>query len=108
MGNPANKPLKWDDDKPKEPIKWDVEPPPYIILTWGEAQLIRRAAGDDWNLWSQKDQNKLVKLILKLNGKTITESKRKVIKQYKIKVSDIKLAINNISNVEIITENVKF
>ena len=108
MGNPANKPLKWDDDKPKEPIKWDVEPPPYIILTWGEAQLIRRTAGDDWNLWSQKDQNKLVKLILKLNGKTITESKRKEIKQYKIKVSDIKLAIENISNVEIITENIKF
>ena len=49
MVNPANKPLKWDDDKPKEPIKWDVEPPPYIIITWGEAQLIRRAAGDDWN-----------------------------------------------------------
>ena len=76
--------------------------------TWDEVLLARRAAGEDWNLWEQKDKDKLVKLILKLNGKTITESKRKSIKQYKIKVSDIKLAIDNISNVEIMTENVKF
>ena len=105
---PIKTPIKWDDDKPKDPIKWDEEPPPYIILTWDEAQIIRRAAGEDWNLWEQKDKDKLVKLILKLNGKTITESKRKEIKEYKIKVSDIKLAIKNISNIEIMTENVKF
>ena len=108
MGNPANKPLKWDDDKPKDPIKWDVEPPPYIILTWGEAQIIRRAAGEDWNTWEQKDKDKLVKLILKLNGKTITESKRKEIKQYKIKASDIKITVEKVLGVEVMTENIKF
>ena len=77
--------------------------------TWDNVQLLNRAAaGEDFNTWEQKDKDKLVKLILKLNGKTITESKRKQIKQYKIKVSDIKLAIENISNIEIMTENIKF
>ena len=77
-------------------------------FNWNDVYLLKRAAGEDWNVWEQKDKNKLVKLILKLNGKTITESKQKQIKQYKIKVSDIKLAIKNISNIEIMTENIKF
>ena len=94
----------------KTPILWNKAD---IIwnnnsFTWEDVQLLRRATGEDWNVWEQKDKNKLVKLILKLNGKTITESKRKQIKQYKIKVSDIKLAIKNISNIEIMTENIKF
>ena len=76
--------------------------------TWDDVQLIIRAAGDDYNQWENKDKNKLVKLILKLNGKTLTESKIKEIKQYKIKVSDIKLAIKKIPNIEIMTENIKF
>ena len=104
----SKKPLTWNDDKPKEPVKWNVTPPPYITFTWGDVQLIRRAAGEDFNTWEQEDKDRLVKLILKLNDKTITESKRKQINQYKIKVSDIKLAIKNISNVEIMTENIKF
>ena len=89
---------------------WDGAPndPLHPNYTWNDVQLIIRAAGDDYNQWENKDKDKLVKLILKLNGKTITESKRKEIKQYKIKVSDIKLAIENISNVEIMTENIKF
>ena len=79
--------------------------------TWNEVELAQKliqGATDEYNLWSDFEKKKLVKLILKVHGNTITESKRKEIKQYKIKVSDIKLAINNISNVEIITENVKF
>ena len=102
------KPLTWDDKKPKTPIKWEAPTPKYITLTWNEPHLLRKAAGEDFSTWEQKDKDKLVKLILKLNGKTITESKRKQIKQYKIKVSDIKLAIKNISNIEIMTENIKF
>ena len=91
-------------------FKWGTAPnnPHSTRYTWNDVQLIIAAAGEDFNTWEQKDKDKLVKLILKLNGKTITESKRKEIKQYKIKVSDIKLAIENISNVEIMTENIKF
>ena len=88
---------------------WDKAPTSGTPYTWNDVQLLNlAAAGDDFNTWEQKDKDKLVKLILKLNGKTITESKRKQIKQYKIKVSDIKLAIKNISNIEIMTENIKF
>jgi hypothetical protein len=91
-------------------FKWNGAPsnPVHPRYTWDEVELIQHAAGEDFKVWEQKDKDKLVKLILKLNGKTITESKRKQIKQYKIKVSDIKLAIKNISNVEIMTENIKF
>ena len=92
--------ITWDNAD----FTWDDNP-----HTWDNVQLLNRAAaGVDFNTWEQKDKDKLVKLILKLNGKTITESKRKQIKQYKIKVSDIKLAIKNISNIEIMTENIKF
>ena len=77
-------------------------------FTWDDVVLIQRAAGEDYNLWKKEDKDKLVKLILKVHGNTITESKRKEIKQYKIKVSDIKLAVKKISGVEIMTENIKF
>lgn len=106
MGTSRKKFLKWNDKI--YPLKWNETPPAYITMTWNDVHLLRKAAGEDFNVWEQKDKDKLVKLILKLNGKTITESKRKQIKQYKIKVSDIKLAIKNISNVEIMTENIKF
>ena len=95
----AKTPITWNNAN----FAWNNNP-----HTWDEVLLARRAAGEDWNLWEQKDKDKLVELILKINGKTITESKRKQIKQYKIKVSDIKLAIKNISNIEIMTENIKF
>ena len=95
--------IKWEGAD----FTWDKAPTAGTPYIWNDVQLLNRAAGEDWNTWEQKDKNKLVKLILKLNGKTITESKRKEIKQYKIKVSDIKLAINNISNIEIMTENIK-
>ena len=105
--------IKWDSkiiNGVYATFKWNTAPthPNSPRYTWNDVQLIIAAAGEDFNVWEQKDKDKLVKLILKLNVKTITESKRKQIKQYKIKVSDIKLAIENISNVEIITENIKF
>lgn len=81
-------------------------------FTWNDVFLLQRAAGDlinePWQKWEENDKKKLIKLILKIHGNTITEQKQKEIKQYKIKVSDIKIAINKISNVEIVTENVKF
>ena len=100
----VNTSITWDNAD----FAWENAPTYGIPYTWNDVQLLNRAAaGEDFNTWEQKDKDKLVKLILKLNDKTITESKRKSIKQYKIKVSDIKLAINNISNVEIMTENIK-
>ena len=56
--------------------------------------------------WDKDKKKKLIKLICKVKGKTYNESK--YVNDYKIKVSDIKLAIENISNVEIMTENIKF
>ena len=76
--------------------------------SWDEVLLARRAAGEDWNFWEQKDKDKLVKLILKVHGNTITESKRKKIKQYKIKASDIKITVEKVLGIEIMTENIKF
>ena len=86
---------------------WNAAPensthPPY---TWDDVQLIIRAAGDDYNQWEDNNKEKLVKLILKVHGNTITESRRKKIKQYKIKASDIKLTIEKVLGVEIMTEN---
>ncbi len=96
--------IKWENAN----FLWDKAPISGTPYTWNDVQLIIKAAGDDYTQWEDKDKKRLIKLILKLNGKTITESKRKQIKQYKIKVNDIKLAIKNISNVEIMTENIKF
>jgi hypothetical protein len=78
------------------------------LFTWGDIQLIKKAAGEDWNTWEQKDKKKLIKLILKVYGNTITESKQKEIKQYKIKVKDIKIAVKEVLGVQMIAENVSF
>ena len=80
-------------------------------FTWDEVQLVKklvksRAAGDDWNTWEQKEKKKLVKLILKVYGETITESKKKEIKQYKIKAKDIKIAVKEVLGVKMIAENI--
>ena len=79
----------------------------HPTYTWGEVQLAIKAAGDDYSQWVDFDKKRLIKLILRVHGSTITEEKQKEIKQYKIKVSDIKLAINKIPGIEIMTENIK-
>ena len=75
-------------------------------FTWDDVALIRRAAGEDYDLWEKEDKKKLVKLILKVYGETITESKQKEIKQYKIKAKDIKIAVKEVLGVEMIAENI--
>ena len=77
--------------------------------TWDEVILVQQLAAGvvEWNYWGKEDKDKLVKLILKVHGNTITESKRKKIKQYKIKASDIKLTVEKILGIEVMTENIK-
>jgi hypothetical protein len=75
-------------------------------FTWDDVKLARRAAGEDWNTWEQKDKKKLVKLILKVHGNTITESKQKEIKQYKITAKDIKIVVKEVLGVKIIAEGI--
>ena len=90
-------PIKWN----KADFKWNDN-----SFTWDDVQLLKRAAGEDWNTWEQKDKKKLVKLILKVYGDTITESKQKEIKQYKIKAKDIRIAVKEVVGTQIIAENV--
>ena len=54
------------------------------------------------------EKKRFIELIIKVHCKTITESKRKEIKQYKIKASDIKLTVEKVLGVEVLTENIKF
>ena len=91
-------------------FKWNEAPgnPTYPKYTWDEVELIQHAAGDDYNLWEDTKKKKLVKLVLKVYGDTITESKQKEIKQYKIKVEDIKIVAEKVLGIEVLTENVKF
>ena len=54
----------------------------------------------------KEDKDKLVKLILKIHGNTITESKKREIKQYKIKAKDIKIAVKEVLGVKMIAEDI--
>tara|TARA_B110000459_G_scaffold80377_1_gene90363 strand:- start:42 stop:329 length:288 start_codon:yes stop_codon:yes gene_type:complete len=75
-------------------------------FTWDDVKLAKRAAGEDWNTWEQKDKKKLVKLVLKVHGNTITESKQKEIKQYKITAKDIRIAVKEVLGVKMIAEGI--
>ena len=99
----ANK-IKWEDAN----FKWDKAPTTGIPYTWNDVQLIIRAAGEDITQWEDFNKKKLIKLILKVHGNTITESKQKEIKQYKIKASDIKITAEKVFGIELVTENIKF
>ena len=99
MGTSRLKPITWE----KADFLWNNNK-----YTWDDVQLLRRAAGEDWNNWEKEDKKKLVKLILKIHGNTITESKQKEIKQYKIKASDIKITAEKVLGIELVTENIKF
>jgi hypothetical protein len=75
-------------------------------FTWGEIKLILAAGEEDWSQWNEKKKKKLVKLILKVHGNTMTESKQKEIKQYKIKATDIRLAVKEVLGVKMIAEGI--
>ena len=85
-------------------FNWNNNP-----YTWNEVILITQAASDgifDVDQWDKEKKKKLVKLICKVKGKTYDESK--YVNDFKIKVSDIRLAAKEILGIEIMTENIKF
>ena len=89
---------------------WNSNP-----YTWNEVQLveeiIQRGGGnieDDMPWMKPEKKKKLIKLILKVKGETLTESKTKQIKQYKIKAEDVRLVVKEVSGVELTTENISF
>jgi len=87
-------------------------------FTWNEVQLvqeivetIQQGGGiieDDMPWMKPKKKEQLIKLILKLKGETLTESKTKQIKQYKIKAKDVRLVIKEVNGIELTTENISF
>ena len=82
-------------------------------FTWDEVQLVQeiRAGGnieDDMPWMKPEKKKKLIKLILKVKGETLTESKTKQIKQYKIKAKDVRLVVKEVKGIELTTENISF
>jgi hypothetical protein len=115
-------PIKWEDAD----FKWNTAPPsedykvgfkpssfPY---TWDDVALVKEAIGaggggimaEDmpWTKFEDEKKKRLVKLICKVQGKTIKEEKE--IQDYKIKISDIKILAEKILGIEVLTENIKF
>ena len=85
-------------------------------FTWDEVQLVQeilqKGGGgnieDDMPWMKSKKKEQLIKLILKVKGETLTESKTKLTKQYKIKAKDVRLVVKEVSGIELTTENVSF
>ena len=83
---------------------------------WEEKQIIWELAffiggGEDFieeiYKYDAEKKKRLISLTLKIYGDTITESKQKEIKQYKITAKDIKLIVDK-ANIELMAENVSF
>ena len=86
-------------------------------FTWEEKQIIWdlgrlvEGGGEDFleeiYKYDAEKKKSLISLTLKVYGDTITESKQKEIKQYKITAKDIKLIVDK-ANIELMAENVSF
>jgi len=105
-------PIKWEDAN----FKWDKAPTTGIPLTWDNVVLVIEAVEalegggviEEDMPWVKDEEKKkrLVKLICKVQGRKIKQTKE--INDYKIKVSDIRLLAKEILNIEVLTENIKF
>ena len=97
-------PITWDNAN----FTWDNNP-----HTWDEVQLIIEIVGGGGDFeeeiykYNAEKKKKLIKLTLKIYGDTITESKKREIKQYKITAKDIKLIVDK-ANIELMAENISF
>ena len=117
-------PIKWEDAD----FKWNIAPPsedykpgfkassfPY---TWDDVALIKEVVEviqqggggiieDDMSWIKDQDKkNRLIKLICKVQGRTYKETKET--KNIKITAKDIKLLVEKVLGIEILTENIKF
>ena len=98
-------PITWNEAN----FKWNDNP-----HTWDEVLLVIEALGGGgvmaedmpWTQFKDEKKKRLIKLICKVQGKTIREEKE--IQDYKIKISDIKLLAKKVLGIEIMTENIKF
>ena len=100
------------------PIKWNTANFTWknANYTWEEVQLVEeiqkiiRGGNFDEEIYKYDAEKKrrLIKLILKVHGDTITESKQKEIKQYKIKAKDIRIVVKEVLGTKMIAENVSF
>ena len=100
------------------PIKWSTANFTWknANYTWEEVQLVEeiqeiiRGGNFDEEIYKYDAEKKrrLVKLILKVHGNTITESKKREIKQYKIKAKDIRIVVKKVLGTKMIAENISF
>ena len=93
--------LKWEETK----YKWEE-----TRFVW---DLVRKIGGggdfiEEIYKYDAEKKEKLISITLKVYGDTITESKKRQIKQYKIKAIDIKLVVKEVLGVEMIAENISF
>ena len=108
-------PIKWEDAD----FAWDLAPTDTDEdrYTWDDVTLveeivevIHQGGGvmeDDMPWMKDQDKKKrLIKLILKCQGKTYEETKE--IQNIKITAKDIKLLAEKVLGIEVITENIKF
>ena len=99
--SPNNYSFHWD----KACFTWDDE----IDFIW-ELSKYFPGAGDfieEIYKYDAEKKERLISLTLKVYGDTITESKKREIKQYKITAKDIKLIVDK-ANIELMAENVSF
>ena len=97
-------PIKWEDAS----FLWGSN-----SYTWDEVQLVEEIFGggdfdEEIYKYDAEKKRRLISLTLKVYGDTITEQKRKEIKQYKIKAKDIRLVVKEVLGVEMIAEDVSF
>ena len=116
MANPiVTTPITWDAlSQPWNDASGDNEylrTTGHLEFTWDEVFLVQAALGGGgeempWTGWQGEKKKRLVKLICKVQGKTYKNTKP--VKDYKIKISDVKLVAKKVLGIEIMTENIKF